>query len=80
LVNGALLLLKHLDDHNGRFGFVPAALAAAVASAAYLTGVQRQRTLERCPLPRHITPSWEVHLIGAAVLALIVVVVLTFFV
>lgn len=78
--NGALLSMKYPDEHNGRFVFVPAALAATIASAAYLIGVQRQRTLERRPTIRHITPRRELHMIGAAVLAQTVVVVLTLFV
>lgn len=72
LANGALLMIKNLHGHSGA-AFIPAVLAAAVALGTYVIALRRQRTLAQHPLPARITPSRQVHTIGAAVLVLIVV-------
>jgi uncharacterized membrane protein YidH (DUF202 family) len=77
LANGALLTVRDLhgirDLHGvrGPAGLIPAGLAAVVALCTYLIALQRQRTLARRPLPTRICPRRQVYLVGAAVLALI---------
>ncbi|ORW93975.1 hypothetical protein AWB92_12650 [Mycobacterium sp. IEC1808] len=73
LANGALLMIRNLHGPVGPWQLVPALLAAVVALATYLIAVQRQRTLQRQPLPARVTPRRQVYGIGAAVLVLIVV-------
>ena len=55
-------------------------LAGAVALGTFLIALQRQRTLRQRPLPERITPRRQVHFIGTAVLALIVVTTLAQFI
>ncbi|OBB63249.1 DUF202 domain-containing protein [Mycobacterium sp. 852014-50255_SCH5639931] len=73
LGNGALLMIKNLHGSVGPNAFIPAALAGAVALATFVIAVRRQRTLQRQPLPKRLTPRRQVHVIGMAVLTLIVV-------
>ncbi|MGO9925093.1 MAG: DUF202 domain-containing protein [Mycobacterium sp.] len=73
LANGALLMIRNLHGPVGPKAFIPAALAGAVALCTYLIAVQRQRTLQRHPLPARITPRRQVYFIGTAVLVLIIV-------
>ncbi len=73
LGNGALLMLKNLHGHVGPTAFIPALLAGAVALGTYGIALQRQHTLQQRPLRARITPRRSVHVIGTAVLALIVV-------
>lgn len=79
LGNGVLLVLKQLPHYHGSGPLILAGIAAVVALVAYLIGLQRQRTLERRPLPREITPRREVHLTGGLVLALTLVTVVWLF-
>ncbi|MCV7443412.1 DUF202 domain-containing protein [Mycobacterium paraense] len=73
LGNGALLMIKNLHGPVGPLQLLPAYLAAAVALGTYLIALRRQRTLQQRPLPADINPRRPVHVIGTAVLALIVV-------
>jgi uncharacterized membrane protein YidH (DUF202 family) len=73
LANGALLTVRDLHGDQGPAGLIPAGLAAVVALCTYLIAIQRQRTLGRRPLPTRIGPRRQVYLVGAAVLALILV-------
>ncbi len=73
LGNGALLMLKNLHGHVGPTAFIPALLAGTVALGTYGIALQRQHTLQQRRLPARITPRRSVHVIGTAVLALIVV-------
>jgi uncharacterized membrane protein YidH (DUF202 family) len=73
LANGALLTVKHVGGHHGPTAFIPAVLAAAVASGTYVIALRRQRTLGQHPLPARITPRRQVHAIGVAMVVLIVV-------
>jgi len=73
LANGALLMIKNLHDPAGPAGLIPAFLAAAVALGTYVIALQRQSTLLKESIPTRITPRRQVHMIGTAVLALIVV-------
>lgn len=73
LGNGALLMLRNLHGPAGPLQLLPAYLAAAVALGTYLIAMRRQRALQRRPLPARITPRRSVHVIGMAVLMLIVV-------
>jgi uncharacterized membrane protein YidH (DUF202 family) len=73
LGNGALLMIRNLHGHVGPTAFIPALLAAAVALGTYAIALQRQRTLQQRPIPAQITPRRSVHIIGTAVLVLIVV-------
>lgn len=73
LANGALLMIRNLHGPVGPAAFIPAFLAAAVALGTYMIALQRQRTLQRHPLPARITARRQVYVIGTAVLALIVV-------
>ena len=73
LANGALLLFRDLHGALGRLGLVAVGLALTVAAYTFVVGMRRQRTLARRPLPSPITPRWEVYVVAAAVVALIVV-------
>lgn len=73
LANGALLLFRDLHGDLGRLGFVAVGLALAVALYTFTVAFRRQRTLARRPLPSPITPRWEVYLLAAGVMALVVV-------
>ena len=73
LANGALLTVRDLHGDQGPAGLIPAGLAAVVALCTYLVALQRQRTLGRRPLPTRICPRPQVYLVGAAVVALILV-------
>ena len=73
LGNGALLTIRNLHGPVGPTGLIPAVLAGALALGTFLIAVRRQRTLQQRPLPERITPRRQVHIIGSAVLALIVV-------
>lgn len=72
LGNGALLL-RDVDNYAGPLRLLPAGLAAVIAVATYLVGRQRQRQLARRPLPAQLTARWQVRLIGASVVILILV-------
>ena len=73
LAHGVLLMIKNLHGPVGPTQFIPAFLAAAEALGTYVIALQRQRTLQRHPLPAQITPRRSVYIIGTAVLVLIVV-------
>lgn len=73
LVNGALLMIRNLHGSVRPVALIPAVLAGAVALGTFLIAVQRQRTLQRQPLPKRLTPHRQVHIIGTAVLLLILV-------
>ena len=73
LGNGALLLLRDVDNYAGPLRLLPAGLAAVIAVATYLVGRQRQHQLARRPLPARLTARWQVRLIGASVVVLILV-------
>ena len=73
LANGALLTIKNLHSANGLSGLIPALLAAIAASCTYLIALQRQRTLERRPIPAQINPRRQVYIVGLAVMVLIAV-------
>ncbi len=73
LANGALLMVRNLHDPVGPAGLIPAFLAAAVGLGTYVIALQRQRTLQKQSIPTRITPRRQVHLIGTAVLVLIIV-------
>lgn len=73
LGNGALLMLRNFHGPVGPTAFIPALLAAAVALGTYAIALHRQRTLQQRPIPAHIAPRRSVHVIGTAVLVLIVV-------
>jgi len=71
LVNGALLSIKDFHRHHGPAGFIPAALAVAVALGTYVIAIQRQRILQRQPIPKEITPRRSVYIIGISSIVLI---------
>jgi uncharacterized membrane protein YidH (DUF202 family) len=73
LANGVLLTIKNLHSADGLPGLIPAILAATAAACTYVIALQRQRTLERRPLPPRINPRRQVYVVGVAVLVLIVV-------
>ena len=73
LANGALLTIKNLHKAAGLPGLIPALLAATAAACTYLIALQRQRTLERRPIPARINPRRQVYVVGIAVLVLIAV-------
>lgn len=73
LANGALLTVKGLHGYVGAVDLIPPVMAAVVAVCGYVIALQRQGTLARRPLPKRITPRWQVYLMGLAVLLLIVV-------
>ena len=75
LANGLLLLLK--DPHRDSLRMVAAGFAALLALSTYLIAARRQRTLAKRPLPRHISPRREVHLVGASIAVLILISVLS---
>ena len=77
LANGAVLMLHDISHHQTGFGLVAAGVAVIIALLVYLVGVRRQRTLAQHPLPVRVTPAFEVHVVTAAVLILIVVSVLS---
>ncbi len=71
LVNGALLTIKDFHGHHGSVGFILAAIAVAVAMGTYLIALQRQRILQRHPIPKEITPRRSVYIIGISTIVLI---------
>jgi len=73
LANGALLTIKNLHAGEGLPRLIPALLAAVAAACTYTIALQRQRTLERRPIPARITPRRQVYGVGLAVLVLIAV-------
>ena len=73
LANGVLLMLKDFHGDKGLSGLVLPGLAGAVALCMSVIALQRQRTLGHRPLPTRITARLPVHLVGAAVLVLILV-------
>jgi uncharacterized membrane protein YidH (DUF202 family) len=73
LANGALLTVKNLHGAAPLERLIPALLAAAAAACTYLIALQRQRTLQRRPMPAEITPGRQVYIVGIAVLVLITV-------
>jgi uncharacterized membrane protein YidH (DUF202 family) len=73
LANGALLMIRNLHGPVGPLQLIPALLAAVVALGTYLIALHRQNTLQQDPMPARITPRRSVHVIGTAVLVLIVV-------
>ncbi|ORA80205.1 DUF202 domain-containing protein [Mycobacterium malmoense] len=73
LANGALLMIRNLHGPVWPTAFIPAFLAGAVALGTYGIALHRQRTLQRQPIPTRITPRRQVHVIGTAVLVLIIV-------
>lgn len=77
LGSGALLLVRDLGQNPGAPRLFAAGLAAVIAAATYLIGRQRQRALAQRPLPMPLAPRRQIRLIGAAVLALIIVTTLT---
>lgn len=76
LANGALLAVTSLQHGDGPIQSAAAGLAVAVALSIYLLRTQRERTLRRRPLPERVTARRQVHLVGAAVLTLVVVALL----
>ena len=74
LANGVILMLKNVHTSNGPVRLVLAGLAAALALTTYLIGRRRQRTLSQRPLPKRITPSREVYLVGISVIVLILLI------
>lgn len=77
LANGALLMIRNLHGAVRPGDLIPAGLAGVVALGTFLIAVHRQHTLQRRPLPKRLTPRRQVHVIGTAVLALIVVTALS---
>jgi uncharacterized membrane protein YidH (DUF202 family) len=73
LANGALLMLRDVEDHTAGPGMVAAAVAVAVAVLTYLIGIRRQRRLLTRPLPQRITPRREVYALAGTILLLIAV-------
>ena len=73
LANGALLLLRDVHGNFTALGLLAAGVAGALALSTYLIGFRRQRVLARVPLPQNISPRVEVYLVGASVVALIVI-------
>jgi len=73
LANGALLTIKDLHGATRLAALIPSVLAAVVASGTYVIALRRQQTLQRRPIPAQITARRQVHIIGFAVLLLIVV-------
>lgn len=74
LANGGVLLVKEFPHYSRPLPLVEAGLATVIAAITYVVGLRRQRTLARRPLPDRITPRREVTLIGALVLALVVLI------
>jgi uncharacterized protein DUF202 len=73
LANGALLLLREIHGDAGALQLVAVGVAAALALATFLIGVNRQRVLARRPLPPRISPRREVYLTGVSIAALILI-------
>jgi uncharacterized membrane protein YidH (DUF202 family) len=73
LANGALLMIRNLHGPVGPWQLIPAFLAGTVALGTYVIALQRQRALQRHPLPARITPRRQVYVIGTAVLVLVIV-------
>jgi uncharacterized membrane protein YidH (DUF202 family) len=72
LANGALLTIKDIHGAKGVAALILAGLAGVAALCTYLIAVQRQRTLQRRPIPTRITPRRQVYIVGIAALLLIV--------
>jgi uncharacterized membrane protein YidH (DUF202 family) len=72
LANGALLTIKDIHGARGLAALILAGLAGAAALCTYVIAVQRQRTLQRRPIPTRITPRRQVYVVGIAALLLIV--------
>jgi hypothetical protein len=51
---------------------VPASLAVAVALLTYVVGIRRRRLLHKHPLPDRIAARREIHIVGVAIVALII--------
>jgi hypothetical protein len=66
-------MLKDVHGPIGPAAFIPAVLAGAVAFGTYLVALQRQRTLQRRPVPTRITGRRPVYAVGTAVLLLVAV-------
>ncbi|HET9257568.1 MAG TPA: DUF202 domain-containing protein [Pseudonocardiaceae bacterium] len=73
LGNGALLLLRDLGHGAGPARWCAAGAAGVIAAGIYLVGRRRQLLLSRRPLPAPLAARGAIRLIGAAVVALIVV-------
>lgn len=73
LVNGALLMIRNLHGSVRPAELIPAALAGVVALGTFLIAVQRQRTLQQQPMRDYGTPRRTVHIIGTAVMVLVLV-------
>ncbi|BBZ43498.1 DUF202 domain-containing protein [Mycobacterium parmense] len=73
LGNGALLMIRDLHGSAGPVHLVPAALAGAIALGTFLIAVRRQRTLRQQPTVEQPAPRVSIHVIGSAVLTLVVV-------
>ena len=73
LGNSVILVIKQFP-HYRPGPLILAGFTAVVALTAYLIGLQRQRTLARRPLSAKITPRREVHVIGALVITLTIVI------
>lgn len=72
LANGALLTIKDIHGAKGVAALILAGLAGVAALCTYVIAVQRQRTLQRRPIPTRITPRRQVYVVGIAALLLIV--------
>jgi uncharacterized membrane protein YidH (DUF202 family) len=72
LANGALLTIKDIHGAKGVAALILAGLAGVAALCTYLIALQRQRTLQRRPIPTRITPRRQVYIVGIAALLLIV--------
>jgi uncharacterized membrane protein YidH (DUF202 family) len=72
LANGALLTIKDIHGAKGLAALILAGLAGVAALCTYVIAVQRQRTLQRRPIPTRITPRRQVYVVGIAALLLIV--------
>ncbi|MBI3216179.1 MAG: DUF202 domain-containing protein [Mycobacterium sp.] len=73
LANGGVLLLKEFGQAGHPLRLAAAGLAVVIALGTYLIGTRRQAVLRKWPLPATVTATREVHLVGAAVLLLMVV-------
>jgi uncharacterized membrane protein YidH (DUF202 family) len=71
LANGAVLMLRDVLEFTGSLRLLPAAMAALVAVLTATFGVHRRRVLSRYPLPKRITARRRIHIIGFAVIGLI---------
>ena len=77
LANGVLLMVKYLHTHAPPISLLAAGFATVVTLWIYLIGRRRQELLARQPLPARISPRHEVYEVGAAVIALIVISILS---